>query len=559
MDEGPAKRVPHKSTTKDKTDSAAVTCRPRIPPGLVSARRIERAILYAEMGYYIFFLLAVPTLLWRYGDTLRHDLGFGSGDPICDDLTKWILEGGGMIDGSRCIYTPEGGGRGIVATTRLSHRQTYSVVPLTLCMWEQTVKEHCPIATDVLINDPVVRDYCGHPWGPNSTADPWRLILAMDYEHQLGEKSYWAAFIRSMPVKPTSPLWWTDEQMDEMQSPRISDEIVKLKESIKEAYDVFFPHLTDAHPELYAGMNITLESFTWASLQVWGRAFDASANDPNDKSRRTWMMVPFIDLVNHQSYVGSFYGDEEATVGNDEKAFSCWATECFTAGAEIFQSYGSHKSSTHYFLYYGFVPMGFEQADFVSFTVDPDVEARFAKNTWKMGYAGADGRITEGFLHQFVRAVVIQRKLAQQGLTLEQGEEKAIAASSAEVLADQAAWRAVLQYILGEVEDRLANLPTTLEEDEHALDNLEFEYDRWVTLTIRVRFKRLLHTVRSNLKYRLESEVNNLASWEYAEQGWSIVYQLDTVNQRRSKALQHETLFEIEMHPDIPALASVPV
>jgi hypothetical protein len=54
---------------------------------------------------------------------------------------------------------------------------------------------------------------------------------------------------------------------------------------------------------------------------------------------------------------------------NDENAFSCWATECFTAGAEIFQSYGSHKSSSHYFLYYGFIPTGFEQSDFVSFKV----------------------------------------------------------------------------------------------------------------------------------------------------------------------------------------------
>jgi hypothetical protein len=39
----------------------------------------------------------------RYGDTLRYDMGMGSGDPVCDELTKWILDGGGMIDGSRCV------------------------------------------------------------------------------------------------------------------------------------------------------------------------------------------------------------------------------------------------------------------------------------------------------------------------------------------------------------------------------------------------------------------------------------------------------------------------
>lgn len=90
----------------------------------------------------------------------------------------------------------------------------------------------------------------------------------MDYERQLGEKSYWSAYFKSMPGTPTSPLWWSDAQFEEIQSPRLAFETIKLRDSIKDAYDVLFPHLTEAHPEVYAGMNITLESFTWATLQV---------------------------------------------------------------------------------------------------------------------------------------------------------------------------------------------------------------------------------------------------------------------------------------------------
>lgn len=36
-----------------------------VPPRVLSARRIERAIVYAEKGYYLFFLVTVPLLLWR--------------------------------------------------------------------------------------------------------------------------------------------------------------------------------------------------------------------------------------------------------------------------------------------------------------------------------------------------------------------------------------------------------------------------------------------------------------------------------------------------------------
>jgi hypothetical protein len=54
-------------------------------------------------------------------------------------------------------------------------------------------------------------------------------------------------------------------------------------------------------------------------------------------------MIPFADLVNHQSYVESFYGINEGVDGEDSP-FKCWATECYSPGQEIFQSYGSHKS-----------------------------------------------------------------------------------------------------------------------------------------------------------------------------------------------------------------------
>jgi hypothetical protein len=173
-----------------------------------------------------------------------------------------------------------------------------------------------------------------------------------------------------------------------------------------------------------------------------------------------------------------------------------------------------------------------------------------------MGYAGADGRITEGFLHQLVRAVVIQRKHTAAGLTLEEGKEKALVASTAEVVADATAWRAVLGYLLEQIDGTLAALPTTLEQDEKAMDELDFEYDRWVQLTVRVRYKRILHTIRSNLIFRLASDVNTESSWEYEEQSWSIVYQVDTVNMRRSKALEAESLYEIELNPDVVLLAT---
>ena len=204
------------------------------------------------------------------------------------------------------------------------------------------------------------------------------------------------------------------------------------------------------------------------------------------------------------------------------------------------------------FSFSGFIPTGFEQADFISFVVPHEIEQQFQPSAWKMGYAGVDGRITENFLHQLVRLVVVKRKqLASNGSS----PVVVMNQMTAEIMADAAGWKGMFEYILEEVNRAIVSLPTTLEEDEDALDNLKFEYNEWVKLTARVRFKRVLRTVKSNLEHRLAADTNSEASWETPMQRWSIVHQMDTVNARRSKALKRESLFEITLHPDVQAIA----
>ena len=41
----------------------------------------------------------------------------------------------------------------------------------------------------------------------------------------------------------------------------------------------------------------------------------------------------------------------------------------FLSQAEVYQSYGSHKTSTHFFLYYGFIPSGYVRSDYIAFRV----------------------------------------------------------------------------------------------------------------------------------------------------------------------------------------------
>ena len=56
-------------------------------------------------------------------------------------------------------------------------------------------------------------------------------------------------------------------------------------------------HLQSEYPEHFNVTGCDLEKFTWASLHVYGRAFDST--NPWHSNLRSWALIPYIDLVNH--------------------------------------------------------------------------------------------------------------------------------------------------------------------------------------------------------------------------------------------------------------------
>ena len=59
----------------------------------------------------------------------------------------------------------------------LDDRQTYMSVPVEICMWEPTVRDHSSIGL-ILDEDEVIRKVDGDYW--NQHGDPWRLVIAME-------------------------------------------------------------------------------------------------------------------------------------------------------------------------------------------------------------------------------------------------------------------------------------------------------------------------------------------------------------------------------------------
>lgn len=106
-------------------------------------------------------------------------------------------------------------------------------------------------------------------------------------------------------------------------------------------YDALFPRLSETYPAMFPREVHSLDSFTWAALTVWSRAFDLGAWE---STVPMWGMVPFADLANHAPFVPISYSI-------DENSYEFVAPVSLESGEEIFISYGDGKTTFHYIMF----------------------------------------------------------------------------------------------------------------------------------------------------------------------------------------------------------------
>eukprot|EP00040_Diaphanoeca_grandis_P004637 m.29568 g.29568 ORF g.29568 m.29568 type:complete len:622 (-) comp16120_c0_seq1:128-1993(-) len=510
-------------TIKANTPKKSPARQRRVEPNHVwnrSTRAAESALLPTSL-----FMLAVLIFGFiRYMPDLLDELGVENGDPACGRLTSWIREHDGWVTGVRCVNAPQSGGRGIIAIGNIQEGERYASIPQAVWFWEGSVREESEIG-DILADDEFLEEEIGSIWA--ETGDPIRLILALAYEKLNLNESFWKPFIDSMPQQPTSPIWWPEQQLDNFESEVLKKGIITLKTTLERTYNEYMPTLAERYPEVFDLNELTMDVWKWSALHVYGRAFDAQ--HPTDPQLRTWALIPVIDLVNHQGYPDGGYGDSDGP-----GPFTAEATTCVRHGGELFHSYGSSKSSTHYLLTYGFIPTGYTHSDYIAFSLSNIVEGsirtkdKYAlrKNKWFAGYAGTDGHITEEFIDSL--AFYIENQFPNEN-------------------GDWAKKRA-LTILRTQVERHLSKFSTTYEEDFEALSGPFPGYDTWVVLTARTRFKAIMLKLVDTLTNRLGSEdVLEPSSWGTTEAHWSMVHDRGDINPSNKIHSVEKSLYTITL------------
>jgi len=379
-----------------------------------------------------------------------------SDDPEYDALVKWLLKSGAefpFVSGHKRAHA--GGGRGLFATKDLTEGEVVIKIPAECWLSHRSILR-ASTAAHVLREDPVVKALIEED-------ETWSVVIGMEYERH-NEYSPWKEYLHFMR-KQESTIWWTKEQLEALHSQRIMEDSLQHQKNLAKIYERIYPHLFEEYPHMFTEDENTFESFTWAALTLWGRAFNVVSENSTGLE---YGLIPIADLLNHDGgRRASWYVDyNDERMQNDPTNYFFEANRNTPEGQEVMISYGDKRASYNFMLFCGFIPFGQTYGDFVHITVT----YRQLKEKDLHVAVGVDGDLDNNFVDELSEKFDNDRKLA-------------------------------LEFMLHKISAFLENLPTTYANDLVALNDLpEGNYQKWATLTYRTRFKRIYNHLVDNLK-----------------------------------------------------------
>ncbi|KAI0157957.1 SET domain-containing protein [Hypoxylon sp. FL1284] len=247
----------------------------------------------------------------------------------------------------------KGAGRGIVAASNIPEDTVLFTIPRAAIINTQT--------SDLPRRIPEVFETTGLEDADNEAdedgsetsgpPDNWSsLILIMIYEYLQGSNSRWRPYLDVLPDQFETLMWWSDQQLAELQASSIVSKIgkdeaddmfrAKVLPVIAEHADVFYP---EGSAKLSDDQLMTLAHRMGSTIMAY--AFDLENDDEEadpenddewveDKEGALMMgMVPMADILNADA-------EFNAHVNHGEDSLTVTALRPIPAGEEILNYYG---------------------------------------------------------------------------------------------------------------------------------------------------------------------------------------------------------------------------
>ncbi|XP_066296095.1 SET domain-containing protein 4-like [Branchiostoma lanceolatum] len=174
------------------------------------------------------------------------------------------------------------------------------------------------------------------------------LSLFLLLEKNKGTASFWHPYIRSLPNTFTTPVYFTETELDAL-SPSLQDKARDLKKELLHAYNDLEPFVASSLPELDS--KFTFDAFRWAwSVLKTRTLYQEDCKSPylSNKEPQTSTLVSMLDLINHSPSAKARFGYNVNT-----SCYEVRVLEPYRKYDQVFISYG-FEENTELMLKFGF-------------------------------------------------------------------------------------------------------------------------------------------------------------------------------------------------------------
>ncbi|XP_047049999.1 fructose-bisphosphate aldolase-lysine N-methyltransferase, chloroplastic-like [Lolium rigidum] len=417
-------------------------------------------------------------------------------DAALQNFRRWLSTHGADTGAAAPAAVPEG--LGLVAARGLPRGEVVAEVPKKLWMDADAVA-----ASDI-----------GRVCGGAGDLRPWVSVsLLILREAARGADSLWAPYLAILPRHTDSTIFWSEEELLEIQGTQLLSTTMGVKEYVQSEFDNVEAQIIAPNKDLFPG-TITCDDFLWAFGVLRSRVFPELRGDK-------LALIPFADLINHSGDITSkepcWEIKGKGFLGRDV-VFSLRTPLEVKSGEQVYVQYDLDKSNAELALDYGFTEWN-SSRDSYTLTLEISESDPFYGD--KLDIAELNGMGETAYFDIVLGESLPPQMIPYLRLLCLGGTD----AFLLEALFRNKVWEhlelpvsrdneeSICQVIQKACKSALAAYHTTIEEDEELLEREDLQSRHLIAIEVRIGEKKVLQQINDIFKER-EQELDDLEYYQ---------------------------------------------
>ncbi|XP_074336067.1 ribulose-1,5 bisphosphate carboxylase/oxygenase large subunit N-methyltransferase, chloroplastic [Apium graveolens] len=343
---------------------------------------------------------------------------------------------------------------------------------------------------------------------------PWVCVaLFLVREKLRGDESWWRKYINVLPEFTDSTIFWSEEELYEIQGTQLLSTTVGAKDYVKSEFLRVEEEIILPNQKLFP-FSITVEDFLWAFGILRSRAFSRLRG-------QNLVLIPLADLINHSASITTedyAYEIKGAGLFSRDLIFSLRSPVPVKAGEQVLIQYDLNKSNAELALDYGFIE---SRSDRVTYTLNLDIAESDENFGDKLDIAETNGMNTTAYFDITLDQPLPKEMLPYLRLVALGGTDAFLLESifrnsvwdHLQLPVSRANEEVICQVVRNACKSALAGYNTTLEEDQKLKKEGNLSQRLQIAVGIRAGEKKVLQHIDSIFKER-EQELDEFEYYQ---------------------------------------------